>query len=279
MMAKKKKKNFPDIHWLYEASVQNVDTDLDFGTRVYRKHWKRKPLTVREDFCGTAKLAARWVQKNKQHEAWGIDFHKPTLDWGIKYNVAELSNKEKQRLHLICGDVLEESTPKVDLAFALNFSFCVFKQREVLRNYFKRVYKALNKEGLFVMDIYGGSESVLAKSDDVREIPGLTTPDGLVIPDFDYIWEQADYNPINHDTTCYIHFKVPGYGRIEKAFTYEWRLWTLMELQEILKEAGFSKAEVYLHDFDDDGESDEIYRLRKTYENVQGWVAYVVGVK
>ena len=27
----KKKKSPPDIHWLYEAAVQNVDTDLDFG--------------------------------------------------------------------------------------------------------------------------------------------------------------------------------------------------------------------------------------------------------
>ncbi|MBT8046667.1 MAG: class I SAM-dependent methyltransferase [Pontiella sp.] len=275
----KKKKTPPDIHWLYEASVQNVDTDLDFGRRVYAKHWKRKPRTVREDFCGTAKLAARWVQRNKLNEAWGIDFHQPTLDWGIKYNVSELSEEQESRLHLICGDVLEEITPKIDLAFALNFSFCVFKQRETLRAYFKRVRQALNKEGLFVMDMYGGSESVIAKSDDVREIPGFTTPEGAEIPDFEYIWEQADYNPINHDTTCHIHFKVPGFRKIKKAFTYEWRLWTLMELQEILLEAGFSKAEIYLHDFDKDGESDETFRLRKTYENCQGWVAYVVGIK
>ncbi len=278
-MAKKKKKTPPDIHWLYEASVQNVDTDLDFGKRVYTKHWKRTPLTVREDFCGTAKLAARWVQRNKINQAWGIDFHQPTLDWGVKYNVSKLTDNQKERLHLICGDVLEKTTPKVDITFALNFSFCVFKERNTLRNYFQKVCSALNDEGLFVLDIYGGTESIMAKSDDVREIPGLTTPEGVKIPDFEYIWEQADYNPINHDTTCHIHFKVPGYGKIEKAFTYEWRLWTLMEIQELLKEAGFAKAEVYLHDFNDDGESDEIYRLRKTYENVQGWVAYVVGVK
>lgn len=275
----RKKKPRPDIHWLYEASVQNVDTDLDFGKRVYSKHRKRKPLTVREDFCGTAKLAARWVQRNKKHQAWGIDFHQPTLDWGVKYNVTELSDEQKGRLHLICGDVLEAKTPKVDLAFALNFSFCVFKQRETLRNYFKQVRKALNSEGLFVMDIYGGTESVTEKCDDIREIPGLTTPDGIEIPDFEYIWEQGKYNPINHHTTCHIHFKVPGFRKIKNAFTYDWRLWTLPELQEILLEAGFSKAEVYLHDFDKNGESDETFRLRKTYENTQGWIAYVVGIK
>ena len=275
----KKKTPTPDIHWLYEASVQNVDTDLDFGKRIYSKHWKRKPLTVREDFCGTAKLAVHWVQRNKLHEAWGIDFHQPTLDWGEKFNADELTEEQKQRLHLICGDVLHANTPKVDLAFALNFSFCVFKQREMLRDYFKAVANSLNNEGLFVMDIYGGTEAVTEKCDDVREIPGLTTPDGAEIPDFEYIWDQAKYNPINHHTTCHIHFKVPGFRKIEKAFTYDWRLWTLPELQEILLEAGFAKAEVYLHDFDDNGESDETFRLRKTYENTQGWVAYVVGIK
>lgn len=278
-MTTSKKKNMPNVHWLYEASVQNVDTDLDIGKRIYRKHWKRSPLTVREDFCGTAKLAARWVERSTMHEAWGIDFHQPTLDWGIKYNVSRLSGDQQQRLHLICGDVLEESTPRVDMAFALNFSFCVFKQRDTLRTYFKRVAEALNDEGIFVMDIYGGTESVMAKSDDIREIPGFRTPEGLKISDFKYIWEQAAYNPITHETVCHIHFKVPGYGAINKAFTYDWRLWTLPEIQEVLLEAGFTKAEVYLHDFDDEGESDETFRLRRTYENVQGWVAYVAGIK
>ena len=270
---------FPDLHWLYEASVQNVDTDLDIGQRIFKRLRGRLPQTVREDFCGTAKLAARWVERGKKHESWGVDFHQPTLDWGIKYNVSDLSEEQKRRLHLICGNVLEVETPKVDMAFALNFSFCVFKQRELLRSYFKRVADALSDDGIFFLDIYGGSESVLAKSDDVREIPGLTTPEGLEIPDFEYTWEQADFNPITNDTVCHIHFNVPGYGEIKKAFTYDWRLWTLPELQELLIEAGYSKAEVYLHDFDENGESDEIFRRRTTYENVQGWVAYVVGIK
>ena len=128
-MTKQQKKNPIDIHWLYEASVQSVDADLDVAKRIYTKHWKRKPLTLREDFCGTAKLACNWVARNTLHEAWGIDFHQPTLDWGVKYNVAELSEEQTQRLHLICGDVLHTNTPKVDMALALNFSFCVFKQR------------------------------------------------------------------------------------------------------------------------------------------------------
>ncbi len=274
-----KKKTPPDLHRLYEAAVQNVDTDLDIGKRIYRKHRKKNPRRVREDFCGTAKLAARWVERNSENEAWGIDFHQPTLDWGIQHNLSRLSQKQQRRVHLLCGDVLKTKTPKVDMAFALNFSFCVFKQRETLRNYFKQVAEALEDDGIFVTDIYGGTESVTAKSDDVREIPGFTAADGRSVADFEYLWEQAEYNPITHETVCHIHFKVPGYGAINKAFTYHWRLWTLPEIQEIMIEAGFAKTEVYLHDFDDEGESDEIFRLRTRYENVQGWVAYVVGIR
>lgn len=275
----KKTKTPPDIHWLYEASVQNVDTDLDFAKRVFTRHRKRKPTTVREDFCGTAKLACRWTQRDPAHHAWGIDFHQPTLDWGAEHNASELTDEQRSRLHLLCGDVLDTTTPPVDMAFALNFSFCVFKRRETLRHYFKSVCDALTNDGIFVLDIYGGTESVTAKADDTRLIPGFTTPDGVKISDFDYIWEQAAYNPITHETVCHIHFKVPGFGPIHKAFTYDWRLWTLPELQEILLEAGFSKAEVYLHDFDENGESDETFRRRTAYENTLGWVAYVVGIK
>jgi len=56
-------------------------------------------------------------------------------------------------------------------------------------------------------------------------------------------------------------------------------LWTLPEIQELLIEAGFQSAEVYLHGWNKDGESDETYRRRKTYENSLGWVAYIVGIK
>ncbi len=46
-----------------------------------------------------------------------------------------------------------------------------------------------------------------------------------------------------------------------------------------MKDVGFKKTSVYLHDFNNNGESDEIFRIRKTYENTEGWIAYVVGIK
>ena len=273
----KKKKQIPDLHYLYEASVQGVETDLDFAARIFKNKRKRKPASLREDFCGTAALACEWVKRSPEHLAWGVDFDQPTLDWGIAHNVPNIGSNAGP-LTLLCDNVLTAKTPPVDLVMALNFSYCVFKTRELLRTYFKQVRKALKKDGLFVMDIYGGTEAVGTKLEP-RKVDAHIAADGTKVPAFQYIWDQAEYNVIDHHVVNYIHFKLPNIGKIEKAFTYDWRLWTLPELQELLIEAGFKSAEIYLHDWTKDGESDDIYRRRTTYENALGWVAYVVGIK
>ena len=271
------KKKIPDLHYLYEASVQGVGTDLDFAARIFKKRNGRKPNDLREDFCGTAALACEWVKRSPKHRAWGVDIDRPTLDWGVAHNVTQLTPQAGE-LNLLCADVLKVKTPPVDLVMALNFSYCVFKTRDLVRTYFKQVRKALKKDGLFIMDIYGGTEAVGTKLEP-RKVDAFTFADGTKVPSFKYIWDQAEYNVIDHHVVNYIHFNIPGIGKIEKAFTYDWRLWTLPELQELLIEAGFKSAEIYLHGWTKDCESDDIYRRRTSYENALGWVAYVVGIK
>ena len=273
----KNKKQLPDLHHLYEASVQSVENDLDFAARVFKKKTERKAISLREDFCGTAALACEWVSRSPKNCAWGVDIDQPTLDWGMEHNLPYVGDKAGE-INLICGDVMMAKTPPTDLVLALNFSYCIFKTRKQLCDYFKTVRKNLKKDGLFVMDLYGGTEALEAKLEP-RDVEAFTAKDGTKIPKFEYIWDQALYNVIDHHVVNYIHFKIPRIGKIEKAFTYDWRLWTLPELQELLIEAGFKSAEVYLHDWDEDGESDEIYRQRKNYENSLGWVAYIVGIK
>jgi len=284
-MDMKKKKQIPDLHHLYEAAVQGVESDLDFAVRVFKNKRRRKPVTLREDFCGTAALACDWVKRSPKHRAWGIDIDQPTLDWGTAHNIACLP-ETAGKIDLICGNVLSTKTPPADLVMALNFSYCLFKTRDQLRTYFKKTRSALNGDGLLVLDLYGGTEAIEAKLEP-RDIAKHTATDGTKIPAFTYIWDQAKYNVIDHHVVNYIHFKVPlrqnsgsaDVVEIKKAFTYDWRLWTLPEIQELLIEAGFQSAEVYLHDWTEDGESDETYRRRKNYENALGWVAYIVGIQ
>ena len=155
-------KQLPDLHHLYEASVQSVDVDLDFAARVFKNKRGRKAVTLREDFCGTAALACEWADRSPKNRAWGVDIDQPTLDWGLAHNVPYVGEKAGT-IDLLCGDVLTTKTPPVDMVMALNFSYCIFKTREQLRGYFKAVRKNLKKDGLFVMDLYGGTEAIEAK--------------------------------------------------------------------------------------------------------------------
>ena len=133
--------------------------------------------------------------------------------------------------------------------------------------YFKKVFSDLNRNGLFVLDMMGGP--------DAQEITTDKTRRGS----FTYLWEQAYFNPINHHLKCYIHFRLDSGELIEKAFTYNWRLWSIPEIEDLLEEAGFSEVRVYWEDEDQKGEGSGTFRHRKIAENTLSWVAYIVGIK
>jgi SAM-dependent methyltransferase len=273
----KRKKTILDKHILYSAAVQSVDADLDFFRGVYRRRRGRHFKLFREDFCGTAALACEFISRGKDHRAWGVDLDRKTLDWGIEHYHPKLG-KAADRLELLCQNVLEPSSPPVDVVAALNFSFCTFKTRDVLRDYFAKVRASLLPGGMFFLDIFGGTEAICELEED-REVDSCKAFDGTVVPDFTYIWEQVSYNPINNHIVCRIHFELEDGTRINRAFTYDWRLWTIAEIRELMAEAGFEESDVYVEGWDDeDDESDGVFRKRKQFENQNGWVAYVVGV-
>ena len=94
---------------------------------------------------------------------------------------------------------------------------------------------------------------------------------------FTYIWEQASFNPIDSMMTCFIHFEFPDGSRLDQAFRYHWRLWTLPEIQELLREAGFSTVDVYWEGTDaETGEGDGHYRPATVGDADPGWVCYIV---
>jgi SAM-dependent methyltransferase len=273
---KRKKRDILDRHLLYSAAVQSPDTDLDFFERVYKKTRGERFRLLREDFCGTAALACEWVGRRKKNRAWGVDLDRPTLGWGKQRYVRKLG-PAAERLELICGDVLSVAEPKVDVVAAQNFSYSVFKTREVLGSYFRQVRRSLLPGGLFVLDAYGGTDAICEDLEE-RRVEASKAFDGTRVSSFTYIWDQAFFNPVDHHTICHIHFKLRRGKKMKRAFTYDWRLWTLPELRELLLEAGFERADVYVEGWDEEAdETDGIFRRRKKFENMSGWVAYVVG--
>ena len=154
----------------------------------------------------------------------------------------------------------------------MNFSYCVFKTRGALRHYFESAHRGLKKDGIFVLDLLGGSET-MGVVEEEREVEDQN---------FTYIWDQAKFNPITHDFLCHIHFRFPDGSQLRRAYTYDWRLWTLPELREVLTEAGFSRIHVYWEQFKDDPDGgDELISTDEHIdtleaENQEAWIAYIV---
>ncbi len=85
---------------------------------------------------------------------------------------------------------------------------------------------------------------------------------------------------ITGDAVNYIHFRFPDGSQITKAFEYDWRLWTLPELQELLIEAGFAKVTVYWEGTDEETEEgDGEFKPTTIGEACEGWIAYLVAEK
>jgi SAM-dependent methyltransferase len=251
-----------DIHELYQLSVQGAAHEVDFMERVYRRRNRRRPSTLREDFCGTALLCAEWASRGADRRATGVDISAETLAWGREHNLEPLG-AAAERVTLLCEDVRKKRAGRFDVVNALNFSYWVFDDRETLRNYFAAVRASLAPGGIFLLDAYGGWEAQQPMEEPRRIAAGFT-----------YVWEQHSFDPITSRVVNFIHFRFADGTGLERAFRYEWRAWTLPELRELLLEAGFDDVTVYWDRSDDDDV--ENYRPSVRAENQPGWLAYLV---
>ena len=165
-------------------------------------------------------------------------------------------------MHYLQEDVLKTKKFKSDVICAFNFSYNIFKERKVLLNYFKKVRAGLNQNGVFFLDLFGGPDSQRLVTD-VKKIKGLT-----------YYWECKKFNPITAHCLFAIHFKDKK-SKYKNVFTYDWRLWTLPELTDLLEEAGFSKVIPFWEGEDDDGGGDGDFFPAGEEENCEAWVSYI----
>lgn len=254
-----------DRHRLYEASVQDTESELEFVSETFESLSGRPLRFLREDFCGTANTACDWVRAHSANRAIAVDLDEEVLEWGRQNHFQQLNPEQQSRVELVHSDVLQVHEPKADVIVAMNFSYYLFKTRDSLRSYFEHCLAGLVEDGVLIMDSFGGFEAH-------RELEESTEYDG-----FTYIWDQHAFDPITHDTICQIHFKFPDGSKMKRAFEYHWRLWTLPEIQELLKEAGFNDVGVYWEGTDEEtGEGDGVYTRSEHGEADAGWIAYLV---
>lgn len=254
-------------YYYYEKSVQNPSGEVEFLAEKFQDLRGFKAKTLREDFCGTAAISCEWTKQGKEFKAYGIDLDPEPIQYGLENHYAKLSDDEKKRMHYVQGNVLNSKTPKVDICFAFNFSYFIFKKRSELLKYFKAVRKSLDDKGVFFLDLFGGPDSQTVMTDVVEH------------DDFDYFWDCQKFNPINNHCRFAIHFKRHGEKKRENVFIYEWRMWGMQELRDLLEEAGFSKTYGYWEGEDGEGSGDGIFTRTEEAENCDAWVTYIAAVK
>ncbi|MDC1127870.1 class I SAM-dependent methyltransferase [Gammaproteobacteria bacterium] len=252
-----------DRYKLYESSVQCAETEVDFIESEFKKLRGRRPALLREDFCGTAAVCFEWASRRQENTAIGVDIDGEVLNWANENHLPALKASARSNVKLIRGDVLKVSTPLQDIILAMNFSYWLFKERKLLLGYFRKVRKNLDLDGIFFLDCFGGSDAY-------RELKERTKLDG-----FTYVWDQAAYNPVNSDISCHIHFHFPDKSKLKRAFTYDWRLWTLPEIRELLLDAGFSEVIIYAQAVDPITEEPSQMEPVLNMDADLGWIAYI----
>jgi predicted RNA methylase len=260
-----------DRHRLYELSVQCAEAEAAFVDEHFRRQRGRTARVLREDFCGTASVCCSWVGLHGENRALGVDIDPQVLAWARRKNISRLPDDQAQRVQLFANDVLAFQSPLVDAIAALNFSYWLLRERSDLRHYFERVRASLVADGVFFLDAYGGYDSHRVISEE-RQIEG---DEGS----FTYVWEQEAFDPITHRMLAHIHFRFPDGSALERAFSYDWRLWTLPEIRELLAGAGFGQVTCYWQGWNPDGTPGGDFRPVEAGQPDAGWICYLTAEK
>lgn len=256
-----------DRYALYQKAVQSPDSDAEFIQQVYKEHRSKEPITLREDFCGTFAISCEWVKLHKKHHSIGVDFDPEPLEYGWTNNAEKLNTEQKLRVKTYQRDVLKPGAPKADIVLAANFSYFIFQTRTRMLEYFKKVRQSLNSDGIFMLDIFGGSLCHDANEENSKH------------KGFTYYWQQEDFDPLTNRAKFAINFKLQGQKKLNRVFTYDWRMWSIPELREILEDAGFSNSHVYWEGTKRDGTGNGIFKKAVVGEACQSWIAYIVAEK
>lgn len=255
-----------DKYDLYTRAVQDPADDARFFLETFIELRGRVPRVLREDFCGTFRLACEWVKLTDYFEAYGLDLDDAPLAYGRRNYLPELDASQQRRLHIRKQNVLAVDVPPADLIAAMNFSFYLFHDRATLKRYFANTLKTLKPDGVFLIDCFGGSETQGAVVDETDH------------PGFTYLWDQTDFDPVSHRAKFRIHFRLKDGRRLDNAFAYDWRMWSIPELRELLSEVGFKSTVVYWEGTEGEEGNGEFRRV-ESGEACEGWTAYIAAEK
>jgi SAM-dependent methyltransferase len=262
----------PDRFDLYELCVQAPRAMARFLEAVHG----REALLLREDFSGGGALCRAWVTPSEsQGEPGGARRAMRRRAIAVDIDARPLERlRGVPRIRVVCADVMVCGT-RSDIIAALNFPLGYFHERARLVRYLRLSRRRLRPGGVFVGDTYGGASAFRVCT---REAEFVAATGERVT----YEWEQRRADLLTARVVNAIHFTVRSPNgcvrRLRNAFTYDWRLWSPVELRDAALEAGFRRVEFYDQEA---GAIDHLGRLHvrpltSAEELASDWVVYVV---
>jgi hypothetical protein len=219
---------------LYEACVQSAPLVADLLERAHGG----SPRSLGEDFAGSAALSREWVRRGARATAVDLDDEALERARGV------------ERLETLVANATDAALRerRADIVHAGNFSLGYLRERERLLDYLRLARARLLERGVFACDTYGGPSAFeLGAWRRERFLEG-----GARVVS---TWEHRSADPATGLVENALHFRVEREGEpdfeLRDAFVYRWRLWSVAELRDALREAGFRSVEL-VHDLSGD---------------------------
>jgi SAM-dependent methyltransferase len=245
-----------DLHKCYQEAVQNPRKEIINLQQIYHDLADGGPLRVlREDFCGTAILCGEWVRRHVDNRAIAVDLDEKVLEYGRRQFRDGTVADKVDLVHANVLSVDNTTLAKADMLVALNYGVCYFHTFSLLHAYVKKCFEAVRPGGVVVCDGFGGTRS-----------PAEPWQFRRRCSHFDYLFDQSPIEILTNRTHCTISFKFRGgdggSGRSKggsgkvKAFSYDFRAWSVCEMAEAMRAAGFEGVVVWVAESRDGGVSD-----------------------
>jgi hypothetical protein len=234
-----------DRHDCYELCVQSPRHVV----ALLRGAHSGEPTVLREDFAGTGSVSLRWLAEAKSRgehaRAMVVDLDGEALARARQ----SASVQQVTGLDVVQADcVAADDVRGADVIFVGNFSMGYIQTRAALVQYLRASKRRLDAGnagfggGIFACDLYGGPSAyrlgVLERKHPARGREMIH-----------YVWRHEEADPRTARVRNSISFRVVLDGDViaemPRAFVYEWRLWSLVELTEAMHEAGFSEVALY----------------------------------
>lgn len=217
---------------LYELAAQAPVAEAAFLRAVHAHN----PEVLAEDFAGPCGIARAWLTLADHHRAICTDLDHEPLDHARDRTLRDLGAGALARIDFHSCDV-RTTKGRADIIASLNFAVGELHDRPALLTYLRHALARLHPKGILVCDTYAGPDALVPGSYDQE----IDTDHGTV----HYTWRQVEADPLTHRVRNAMDFRLPDGKRMPDAFTYDWRLWTIPELRDACREAGFPRTQVF----------------------------------